>query len=85
MYSVKTRNWRRQRWVKRLLDISHLAGVGRGDSYTDGDGKYIMETTNVITAWTVWLYFMMLRPFSGGWTYICRPGRGPDCHYRHIY
>lgn len=84
-YQVKTRNWRCQLWVKFLLDISKRFGVERGDNYTDGDGKYILHTPSRIRAWGMWTYFMMVWPASGGWTYICRPGRHVDAHYRHVY
>ena len=47
-------------------------GVQRGDSYTDGDGKFILETKKAWLAVMVWLYFMLLRRFSGGWTYLVR-------------
>ena len=85
MYSVKTRNWRCNRFVKRLLDFTLQFGVRRGDDYSDGDAKYLLDTRSPGRAWGIWVYFMMLRPWSGGWTYICRPGRMSDCHYRHIY
>jgi hypothetical protein len=70
MYFVKTRNWHCKRWVKRFLDISHLWGVKRGDYYDDGDGKYYLETGNRMLALLTWHYFMLLNPFSGGWTYV---------------
>lgn len=85
MYEVKTRNWKMQRWVQHLLHFSERFGVRRGDSYTDGDGKYILRTPSRISAWGMWVYFMILKPASGGWTYICRPGHHVDAHYRHVY
>ena len=74
-YEVKTRNWYSKKWVKSLLDISERFGVQRGDSYQDGDGKYILRTKSAFTAWATWTYFQMLKPLSGGWTYIVRPGK----------
>jgi len=85
MYDVKTRNWHCRKWVKRLLDLSHKWGVVRGDSYQDGDGKYILSTNNMALAWATWAYFMMLRHFSGGWTYIVRPGNQLGSGYKAIY
>lgn len=85
IYEVKTRNWHKQAWVHRLLDLSETFGAERGDTYTDGDGKYILHTPSRIRAWVMWTYFMILKPSSGGWTYICRPGRHVDAHYRHVY
>ena len=75
MYFIKTRNWHCKKWVFHLLAISHFWGVYRGDSYSDGDGKFCLETNNPLLAWFTWLYFMLFRHFSGGWTYIVRPGK----------
>lgn len=69
-YYVKTRNWHCKRWVQFFLNISHLWGVERGDFYEDGDGKYILFTSNKILALLTWIYFMIFYPYSGGWTYI---------------
>jgi hypothetical protein len=73
-YFVKTRNWHCRRWVKRLLDISHLWGVRRGDQYEDGDGKYILLTASKRKAHLTWWYFMLFAEFSGGWTYLMHKG-----------
>ena len=75
VYFTKTRNWHCKRWVKRFLDISHLWGVKRGDFYDDGDGKYYLETFSKMLALLTWHYFMLLGPFSGGWTYIQFKGK----------
>ena len=83
---VKTRNWNRRKGVKRLLDYSLYFGAVRGDDYDDGDGKYILETSNLVKAWAVWVYFMLLCPISGGWTYIVRAGHNlTGGTYNHIY
>ena len=74
MYFVKTRNWHCKRWVQFFLNISHLWGVKRGDYYDDGDGKYILETSNKLLAFITWSYFMIFYPYSGGWTYIRSEG-----------
>lgn len=68
-YFVKTRNWHCNRIVKGFLDLSHLVGVQRGDSYSDNDGKYYLETDSRALALAVWRYFMLFERFSGGWTY----------------
>lgn len=83
-YLVKTRNWSCKQWVKRLLDVALQFGV-RGYPYPDGDCKYVIETKSRPLAWGLWVYFLILKPWSGGWTYICRPGRSPDNYYRWIY
>jgi hypothetical protein len=70
MYFVKTRNWHCNKKIKFFLDISRLWGVQRGDSYDDGDGKYILRTNNLAIAVLTWSYYMIFYPFSGGWTYV---------------
>ena len=86
MYYVKTRNWHCKKRVFKLLSISRKWGVVRGDSYDDGDGKFILETTDSVIAWLTWCYFMALRHFSGGWTYIIRPNHEfVGCLYKSIY
>lgn len=75
MYRVKTRNWHCKKWVKFFLDISRLWGVKRADYYDDGDGKYILETDFMTFALLTWVYFMLLYPYSGGWTYIWHDGQ----------
>lgn len=72
-YHVKTRNWHCNRRIKPLLDLTLRFGVRRGDSYEDGDGKYCLETPNALKAWAVFAYFLALRHWTGGWTYIVRP------------
>jgi hypothetical protein len=74
MYFVKTRNWHCKKWVKLFLDISHVWGTKRGDSYDDGDGKYYLETSSKILALLTWSYFTIFYQFTGGWTYIRREG-----------
>lgn len=88
MYHVKTRNWHCKRWVFNLLSITHKLGVQRGDTYKDGDGKFYLDTHNAIKAWLIWFYFMALSKFSGGWTYIVRPGKdlnNTPFSYKSIY
>ena len=86
MYRVKTRNWNCSKTVLRLLAVSTAWGVERGDSYSHGDGKFLLMTSNPLKAWATWLCFMALVPWSGGWTYIVRPGhRMDDCKYRSVY
>lgn len=77
-FFVKTRNWYCRKWVKIFLDLSHLWGVQRGDSYTDGDGKYYLETDSRAAAIATFLYFLALSPLTGGWTYIVDQKRYPD-------
>jgi hypothetical protein len=60
--------------VKFFLDISHRWGVRRGDYYDDGDGKYILQTTNRLKALLTWHYFMLFAEFFGGWTYVLHKG-----------
>lgn len=86
MYIVKTRNWRCNKRVKKLLDFSCNLGVKTDSNYYyDNDGSYWIETSNKLLAWTVWAYFMLLRRFSGGWTYIIRQGKELTSGYKSIY
>lgn len=73
-YLVKTRNWNCRRWVHRLLAATPT--VQRGDNYKDGDGKFVVETPSSVRAWLTWAYWMLLRRWSGGWTYIIRDREG---------
>ena len=84
-YFVKTRNWHCKQWVFNALQWTQRFGVVRGDSYTDGDGKFILETNNTIKAFIIMFYFLILRHFSGGWTYIQREGVHFDGKYRKFY
>ncbi len=45
-YTVKTRNWNCKKVPFKLLNLTKLFGVERGDIYNDGDGKFYLETTN---------------------------------------
>ncbi len=83
-YKVKTRNWNGNRRIAGLLDLTQYLGVSAYRS-PDEDNKYIIETKNPLKAWTVWLYFMALRHFSGGWTYIVRPGHDIGPGYKAVY
>ena len=66
-YQVKTRNWHCKKFVHNLIAF---APHERGDSYEDGDGKFFYESNSLIKALPVWLWWMLLRKWSGGWTYI---------------
>ena len=83
-YFVKTRNFNCRRWTFSLLSFTQRSGVQRGDSYTDGDGKFYIETTSPLRAWTIFLFFLALRHFSGGWTYIVLPGHELKSGYQAI-
>ena len=86
-YTVKTRNWNNKRFVFAILALSFYAGVNVLCSDADYDGKFFITTENAVLAWAVWTYFMLIRPLSGGWTYILRPGHEFDspCTYKAIY
>ncbi len=88
-YFVKTRNYKCRMWVRKILDISHLWGTCRGDSYDDGDGKFYLETNNLLLALVTFGYFMALRPLTRGWTYILNTQTKMDefenAHYKSIY
>ena len=79
-YFVKTRNWHCNKWIKPFLDVSKTWGIKRGDSYTDGDGKYILETNSYLKAFVTWLYFMVFYRLTGGWTYVADASK----NYRNI-
>ena len=86
MYFVKTRNFYCRKWVKFLLDFALILGAHRGDPYSDGDAKYGLQTRSAVQAWLIWSYFMALSYFSGGWTYIIRPGKQlTGGTYQHVY
>lgn len=71
-YYVKTRNWNCDKRVKKLLDISLKFGAQRGDSYEDEDGKYYFESDSLVKCFAILAYYLTLRRFSGGWTYLKR-------------
>ena len=82
-YQVKTRNWESNKIVLRVLIWTKCAGVSLyGD---DADVKAYIETPSAIKAWSFWALFMILRHWSGGWTYIVRPGACVDANYKAVY
>jgi len=80
MYKVKTRNWHGEGWVLRMLNKTCPLGVS--NIWND---KFYLETRNPVKAWLVWAYFMILRIWSGGWTYIVRDGHELGSGYKSIY
>ena len=88
-YFVKTRNWHGKKWVLSLLSISRKWGVCGADvgymAEPDNDVKLYITTHNAGKAWSIWLYFMMLKPLSGGWTYLTRGNAQVDGAYKSIY
>ena len=64
-YFIKTRNWNGKKNIHALLSLSHKWGAQRGDSYTDGDGKFYVEAKLPLAVFT-WLYYKALQPWSGG-------------------
>jgi hypothetical protein len=84
MYHVKTRNWNGNKYIAVMLALTSLIGVAIYDS-ADFDYKYYLETKSRLNAWLVWAYFMLFSPFSGGWTYIVRPGHELGAGYKSIY
>jgi len=85
MYKIKTRNWYGKKVVANVLNI--IAKIGHVGIYKspDFDNKYYLETKSAFKAWTLWALFMILKPLSGGWTYIIRPGKYLDDQYKSIY
>ena len=82
MYNIKTRNWAGKKWVLKLL---LLARTENDDLYNDPDVKFWLYTKNPLRAWITWAYFMLLSPFSEGWTYIIRPDHSLGTGYKSIY
>ena len=84
MYKVKTRNWNNKRWVMKILDwlVDSRFIYAESIGY---DNKYFIETRNPLKAWGLWACFMGLKRFSGGWTYIIRPGKELGSGYKSIY
>ena len=80
MYFIKTRNWHETDRISRLLNWTKRFGV---ISY---GSKYWLHTKNPFKAWAIWLYFMLLKKWSGGWTYImCPKAKNTGSDYRCIY
>ena len=57
-----------------MLDLSLVMGACREPDPGDHDVKYGIETNKAAQAWIIWAYWSLLKFFSGGWTYIIRPG-----------
>ncbi len=74
-YYVKTRNWHCNRTIFNLISKVPCA---RGDSYTDGDGKFYYQSNSLVKAFAVLLYWKILSYWSGGWTYICNEHKYPN-------
>ena len=83
-YQIKTRNWNGKKWVLNLLKITERFGVSAYVS-DDGDGKFYTEQSSPLKSWVIWGYFMLLKRFSGGWTYIIRPNHQLGAGYKSIY
>lgn len=66
MRYIKTRNWSCNKWSFRALQITHLLGVRRGDSYTDGDGKFFKYTNNILIYAALKWYFGKLQRWTEG-------------------
>ena len=82
-YLIKTRNWNGKPFIKKLLDLSN---VNHSENYGDNDVKYTFETNSLLKGLVIWLYFMSLRHWSGGWTYIINTNRKYNLmNYKSIY
>jgi len=68
-YFVKTRNWNQSKIAVKLLSFTKYLGVNYYQEL-DNDNKYWLSTNNKIKAWLILLYFLIIKPLSGGWTYI---------------
>ena len=80
MYRIKTRNWNGGRLGHALLTIHPHYW-----DFPDRDIKCYLETKSRLQAWSLWLYWMLLKPLTGGWTYIVRPGNELHHGYKSIY
>ncbi len=79
-YRIKTRNWNGNKIAHRLLKPWACYEAD------DMDIKCYVETKSRLKAWSLWLYWMLLSPLSGGWTYIVRPGHElQGGTYRSVY
>ena len=81
-YKAKTRNWNQKKWVNVVLS---KCLPGNKTVSSDEDDKYWIETTNSLRAIYFWIIAMLLRHWSGGWTYICLFNAYPDHKYKSIY
>ena len=79
MYKVRTKNWHSSFIVWKLLDLTRKIGVKK-----DYD-KYYLDTRSPCLAWFVWFYFMILKKWSGGSTYIILPGHSSTDKFKCIY
>uniref|UniRef100_A0A6M3LUB3 Uncharacterized protein n=1 Tax=viral metagenome TaxID=1070528 RepID=A0A6M3LUB3_9ZZZZ len=80
-YRIKTRNWKSKKLGYALLTVTPYYW-----DEPDRDIKCYTETKSALRAWCLWAYWMILRPLTGGWTYIIRPGRElTSGTYRAIY
>ena len=80
MYRIKTRNWNSSKIA--------YAALKRWACYDaeDLDIKCYVETKSGLRAWGLWFYWILLRRFSGGWTYIIRPGKELSAgSYKSVY
>lgn len=85
MYQVKTRNWNGKKAIANILNFISKKFTANIYRSSDNDNKYVLMTRNPVKAWLCWLCFMSLSKASGGWTYICRPGKAVDMNYKNIY
>ncbi len=84
-YTVRTRNWNGNKYTAKILNgIAKLMDIGYWQE-KDHDNKYYLETDSRFRAWIAWGLFMVLRPLSGGWTYIVCGNAAPDENYKTIY
>ncbi len=80
-FFVKTRNWHGKRWVRVLLVVISKLTRASIHRAPDEDWKFTLYTVNAIHAWVTLFLFLCLAKWSGGWTYIQRPGHDlrPGC------
>ena len=83
-YKIKSRNWNSSPIVYKIFMLTRKLGVSAWQEI-DLDCKVVLETKNHLKAWLIWLLFMGLKPLSGGWTYIIRPGHALGEGYKSIY
>jgi hypothetical protein len=82
MYLIKTRNYSANKTAYQVFSfLVKYFGVSSDEIIEENDIpsidldiKYWCYTKNHFEAWFLWVIFMVLRKWSGGWTYIVLPG-----------
>ena len=70
IYLVKTRNWKGTQRALKLISLAPFTDKWPKIEDGDKDIKFYYESNSLIKSLAVWLYWRIVRKWSGGWTYI---------------